>query len=139
MYEVFESLLELKGVTVADVSRATGISQSTLSNWKKRRNRISAANAQKLADYFGVSVGYIFGVQEDAQGSEYYENVASALEAQRMFDDKEIHALFHVKKNINPERFKAFYDMIIAYYKMENPDDDYNFDIGEQTERPDDV
>lgn len=139
MYEVFENLLELKGVTVAEVSRATGISQSTLSNWKKRRNKISAANAEKLADYFGVSVGFMFGVQEDEHGSEYYENVASALEAQRMFDDKEIHALFHVKKNINPERFKAFYDMIIAYYKMENPDDDYNFDNGESSDRPDDV
>ena len=133
MYEVFESLLELKGVTVADVSRATGISQSTLSNWKKRRNKISASNAEKLAEYFGVSVGYIFGVQEDAQENDYYKNVASALEAQRMFEDEEIHGLFHIKKNIPADRFKAFYDMITAYYKMEHPDDTYIFDKREFT------
>ena len=138
MYEVFENLLELKGVTVADVSRATGISQSTLSNWKKRRNRISAANAEKLAEYFGVSVGYIFGVQEDAQENDYYKNVASALEAQRMFEDEEIHGLFHIKKNIPADRFKAFYDMITAYYKMEHPDDTYIFDQREFTDRHED-
>ena len=36
MYEIFRQLLKAKGLTVADVSKGTGISQSTLSNWKKR-------------------------------------------------------------------------------------------------------
>ena len=67
MYEVFEMLCQQKGVTVAEVSRSTGISQSTLSNWKKRRNNLSAENAKKIADYFGVTVGFLMGVQENVQ------------------------------------------------------------------------
>ena len=134
MYEIFEMLCQQKGVTVAEVSRNTGISQSTLSNWKRRRNNISAENAKKLADYFGVTVGFLMGVQEDVQGQEYYQDVKSALLAQQMFDDPQLHALFHVKKNIDPQRFKAFYDMVIALYKSEHPDDDYDFNGGESSD-----
>ena len=134
MYEIFEMLCQQKGVTVAEVSRNTGISQSTLSNWKRRRNNISAENAKKLADYFGVTVGFLMGVQEDVQGQEYYQDVKSALLAQQMFDDPQLHALFHVKKNIDPKRFQAFYDMVIALYKSEHPDDDYDFNGGESSD-----
>lgn len=138
MYEVFESLLELKGVTVAEVSRATGISQSTLSNWKKRRNRISASNAEKLAEYFGVSVGYIFGVQENEHQDTYYKDAMSAMIAQQMFEDKEIRSLFHIKRNIPADRFQAFYDMISAYYQKEFPDDHFEYNKREFTDRHED-
>lgn len=138
MYEVFESLLELKGVTVAEVSRATGISQSTLSNWKKRRNRISASNAEKLAEYFGVSVGYIFGVQEDEHQDTYYKDAMSAMVAQQMFEDKKMRSLFHIKRKIPADRFQAFYDMITAYYQREFPNDHFEYDQREFTDRLED-
>lgn len=114
MWEVFEMLLKRDGVSIADVSRATGISQSVFSNWKKRRNRISAANAEKLADFFNVSVGYIFGVQENEHQDTYYKDAMSAAIAQQMFEDKEIRSLFHIKRNIPADRFKTFYDMITS-------------------------
>lgn len=59
MYEIFEQLLQKFGVTTADVCKATGIGQSTMSNWKNRRNLISGKNAQLIADYFKVSVDYL--------------------------------------------------------------------------------
>lgn len=62
MYNIFEQLLAEKGVTVAEVCRATGIRQSTMSNWKKRNNHPSPENAKKIADYFGVSVDYLYGI-----------------------------------------------------------------------------
>ena len=128
MWEIFEGLLKRDGVSIAEVSRATGISQSVFSNWKKRNSKISAENAMKIADYFGVTVGFLMGVQEDVHQESYYSDVKSALMAQQMFEDKQLRALFHVQKNIDPERFKAFCDMLIALYRMENPNDDYNFD-----------
>lgn len=48
MYEIFLKLLEEKGVTTADVCKATGISQPTISNWKKRRGKIGIATASKI-------------------------------------------------------------------------------------------
>ena len=76
MYETFLKLLEEKGVTVADVCRATGINQSTLSNWKVRKNLLSMKNAQLIADYFEVSVDYLLsgkGVpKESSEGKVFY-------------------------------------------------------------------
>lgn len=59
MYEVFEQLLQKFGVTTYQVSKATGIAQSTFSSWKNRRNLISGEKATKIAEYFGVSVDYL--------------------------------------------------------------------------------
>ena len=61
MYEIYERLLALHGVTSADVCRDTGISQSTISTWKTRRTTISTKNAKKIADYFGVPVDVLMG------------------------------------------------------------------------------
>ena len=61
MYEIFLRLLAERGVTTADVCKATGISQSTLSNWKKRNNILSPALLGKIADYFNVSMDYMIG------------------------------------------------------------------------------
>lgn len=66
MYEIFEQLLQSFGVTAYQVSKATGISQTTLSNWKQRRNILSPKFLQKIADYFGVSVDYLMTGKEEA-------------------------------------------------------------------------
>ena len=59
MYDIFEQLLQKHGVTTYQVSKATGISQSTFSNWKSRRNLLSADKATLIANYFGVSLDYL--------------------------------------------------------------------------------
>ena len=127
MYEIFEMLLKRDGVSVAEVCKATGIGQSTISNWKKRNTKLSAENATKIAKFFNVSVGFLMGEQEDEISKSYFSDSYSAMLAQEMFDDKELRALHHVKKNIEYERFKAYYDMIIRLYRREFPGDSYDF------------
>lgn len=61
MYEIFEQLLREKGVRAVDVSRATGISSATFTDWKKGRYTPKNDKLQKIADYFGVSVEYLRG------------------------------------------------------------------------------
>lgn len=61
MYEIFEQLLQLKRVTPYQVSKATGISQPTLSAWKKGTYTPKQDKLQKVADYFGVSLDYLLG------------------------------------------------------------------------------
>ena len=138
MWEVFEMLLKRNGVTIADVSRATGIKQPVFSNWKRRRSKLSADNAEKIAKYFNVTVGFLMGVQEDEHQETYYKDAMSAMIAQQMFEDKEIRSLFHIKHNIPADRFQAFYDMITAYYQREFPDDTYEYDQREFTDRLED-
>lgn len=59
MYEVFEHLLQSFGVSAYKFCKDTGIPQSTISTWKKKRNLINGEMAKKIADYFGVSVDYL--------------------------------------------------------------------------------
>lgn len=56
MWEIFEKLCAEMGVTPYKVAKDTGITQSTIYNWKTRNNLIGVERGQKIADYFGVSL-----------------------------------------------------------------------------------
>ena len=66
MYEVFDELLKSFNVDTATICRELDISQSTISNWKKRNNLISAEIAIKLAGYFGVTLDYLYTGKESS-------------------------------------------------------------------------
>jgi len=59
MYEIYERLLAAFGVTTADVCRATGLKESSISNWKRRGGHCGAKTAELLCGYFGVSMDYL--------------------------------------------------------------------------------
>lgn len=58
IYSNFKHLHEEKKVTPYQVAKVTGISQSTLSDWKTGRAKPKADKLLKLAEYFGVTVDY---------------------------------------------------------------------------------
>lgn len=66
MYSVFEQLLQEKGVSRYQVSKETGIPQTTLSTWKSRGTDPSVATMKKLADYFGVTMEYLTTGKDDS-------------------------------------------------------------------------
>lgn len=70
MYSIFESLCEEKGVTAYQVSKATGISTGSLSDWKHGRSNPKTIKLQKIADYFGVSIDYLLGNTDTKKGSD---------------------------------------------------------------------
>ena len=59
MYEIYCQIRDAAGCKDADVSKATGISKSTFSDWKSGRSKPKQEKLQKIADYFGVSVDYL--------------------------------------------------------------------------------
>lgn len=68
MYEIFSELLQKYGVTPYKVSKETGVSQSTLSDWKRGISTPKPDKLQKIADYFGVSLTYLLtGNMEDSE------------------------------------------------------------------------
>ena len=64
MYEIFEQLLQQYGVSAYKVAKATGVTQSTLSDWKRGRSTPKSENMKKIADYFGVSIDYLMTGKE---------------------------------------------------------------------------
>lgn len=58
MYEKFQQLLDKTHKTAYQVSKDTGISTATLSNWKLGNYNPKIEKIKILADYFGVSIEY---------------------------------------------------------------------------------
>lgn len=125
MYSVFVWLLEQRGMTVADFSKATGISQSTLSNWKHRNNLISGKNAQIIANFFGVSVDFLMTgkeiERESESGNKYYFSDSTAQVAQLLFEDRDLRILFDAARDSKPEDLQMAADLL-RRLKGTNPD-----------------
>ena len=66
MYEIYCKLRDKRGVRDADVSKATGISKSTFSDWKSGRSNPKNEKLKKIADYFGVTIKYLMTGKEDS-------------------------------------------------------------------------
>ena len=64
MYERFMQLLQENSVTPYRVSKETGVTQTTLSDWKTGRATPKTATLQKIADYFNVSLDWLAGSSE---------------------------------------------------------------------------
>lgn len=109
MYEIYEKLLQKFGVTTYQVAKATGISQSTFSAWKTRRNLISPEKGKLIADYFGVSLGYLMGSEEAEPNAVDKENTPLVLddEALELLEElktrPEMRTLFSVSKKATKE------------------------------------
>ena len=59
-YQCFENLLKINKTTVYRVSKDTGISPSTLTDWKYGRSMPKADKLRKIAEYFDVNINYFF-------------------------------------------------------------------------------
>lgn len=59
MYSIYCKLRDEKQLKDSDVSKATGITKSTFSDWKSGRSKPKQDKLQKIADYFGVSLEYL--------------------------------------------------------------------------------
>ena len=133
--ETVKGICKERNIPISRLERECGFSNGYISKLKKGYFPID--KAEKIANYLNIDVNILIGVQIPVQHDEYYQDALSAVLAQEMFCDRQLRALHHIKKNIDPKRFKAYYDLIANLYKVENPGDDYDFDNGEQTNRPD--
>lgn len=56
-----------KGKTLDQIQDETGIKRGTLNNYENGKTEPKLETWKKLADYFGVSVGYLQGIEEKSQ------------------------------------------------------------------------
>lgn len=125
MYEIFEQLLQKKGVSAYKVAKEAGVTQTALSNWKTGRNTPSTITLQKIADYFGVTIDYLMTGEEKEGGEKYYLNEETAEMAQTLFENKELRVLFDAAKDATPEDLKTTYDMLMALKRKERGENEF--------------
>ena len=61
MYEIFEKLLEINGITIYKFCKENGISESTIYTWKRKKSVARQELAQKVCDYFGITIDFLMG------------------------------------------------------------------------------
>lgn len=66
-----EQLLKLHGVTVYQVSKATGIGASTFSDWKSGRSTPKADKLARIADFFSISLDEMLGTASGLRDEEH--------------------------------------------------------------------
>ena len=86
LYEKIIALCNEKGIKGGKMCTDIGMSKGILTDLKMgRQSGISTANAQKIASYFGVTVGYLLGEEEEKEKTAA-ENGSSLSEAkQKLF------------------------------------------------------
>ncbi len=67
MYKKYVELRDSKGVTDYKVSKATGITKSTFTDWKTGRSKPKVDKLNLLAKYFGVTVEYFLNNSKDQE------------------------------------------------------------------------
>ena len=65
----FQSLVRDRGLSLKEISEATGIGYSTVGNYNQGSRVAIARNAQLLSEYFGVSIPYLLGYEENSMAN----------------------------------------------------------------------
>jgi transcriptional regulator with XRE-family HTH domain len=106
LYKTIAALCEEKGIKGAKMCTDTGISKGLLTDLKMgRRTGVSAVTAQKIASYFGVSVGYLLGEEEKEEkptvkDDELSENVKKLVDFAKSVPDDKVDMILRVMKSI---------------------------------------
>ncbi|QBX09112.1 DNA-binding protein [Streptococcus satellite phage Javan319] len=68
-----KEIRQKEGLSQQALAKQIGVSYRTIQNWENGVNQLKPEKAQQLADYFGVSVGYLLGYSEyrDSQEASY--------------------------------------------------------------------
>jgi transcriptional regulator with XRE-family HTH domain len=106
LYKNIAALCEEKGIKGAKMCTDIGMSKGVLTDLKMgRRNGVNAVTAQKIASYFGVSVGYLLGEEEKqekptAEDDELSQNMKQLIDFVKSVPEDKVELVLKVMKSI---------------------------------------
>lgn len=118
MYEIYQKLLNEKGLKNADVSRATGISNMTLSDWKRGKSIPKQDKIEQIAKFLGVDSKYLRGTSPTTQCPDCGFNYDLFNQESRNEHERIHHLMENAKK-----KYGFYYN---SEYCMYNESDDLN-------------
>lgn len=74
----FQTLVKNSKLSLKEISEATGIAYPTLSGYNQGIRTPKKKNAQILSEYFGVSIPYLLGYEENFMDN--YQNTTITIE-----------------------------------------------------------
>ena len=142
-----KELRKKKKVTQQEVAEAIGVTRRGFQKWENGESQIKSNNAKQLADYFGVSVGYLLGFNNDDVTEyeiDFHNNVMERMNKEafvRFLDyislsdivlsDKQIEMIFYQLQDLSElnsdyryietdeEKLKSMYSVKLNYMPTE--------------------
>ena len=106
LYERLSELCVEKGVKGGRMCTDLGISKSLMTDLKSGRKKgVNAETAQKIASYFGVSVGYLLGEEEKeekptVEDDELSANIKQLVDFVKTVPEDKVELVLKVMKSI---------------------------------------
>lgn len=127
MYEIFDNLCAINGVTAYRVGKETGIATSTFTDWKKGKSTPKQDKLIKIADYFGVSLEYLMTGKETEIDFDYIYtdgNSEFLVEVTKMAKNKDFVERMMKYMSLLSEDKKSVDDMIDFLHAKEHQGED---------------
>lgn len=102
-----KELRKEKKLSQKEIAKEMSISEKTLSRWENGESQIKPEKAQQLADYFGVSVGYLLGYIDD---SEIYDD-------EIVTEPEEGLVLAYSNKRFNKEKQERMFKDFVTFFR----------------------
>ena len=95
-------LRKMRGITMKQLGEALGVAESTISHYETGRRQLDNETLLRLGEFFGVSVGYILGAEEEktplVNGDEELTELLETLKTR-----PECRMLFQISKDATKE------------------------------------
>ena len=102
-----KKLREDKGLTQQELAQEMETTKLTISNWENEKHTIKADKAQQLADYFGVSVGYLLG----------YSNNPKRYDDEIVMEPEERLTVVHSRERYDKEKQERMFKDFVTFFR----------------------
>ena len=106
-YDRIKKLCDDRGIAVTALEKEIGFGRGSIGKMKNVGTRTRIDRIQKIADYFGVPVGYLMEEDERQTDEPYYLNEETRRMAQFLFEHPGHRVLFDASRNLTPEDLDA--------------------------------
>lgn len=113
MVSKLNKLIDEKGWTCLELSKKTGIANTTLSTLLKgRTDKFDIVKLKKICEALGCSLDYLMNDDYEINEEKYYIDDEAAQYAQEIKNNPELKMLFDAARGVNKEDMKFVYEMI---------------------------
>ena len=114
---------EHRNLKQSELAEMLGVSDKTVSSWEINRTEPKMGMVEKISSALHCKKTDIIGI-DDVSDEPYYLNDETREIAQEVFENPELRSLFHVARDIPPERLKAHIEFMKNLKDQEKGDPD---------------